>query len=240
MSFQTTTEKHKRGDVREDGMVFYGYRTSCKNGEWWMTPESYAIRNARAAELSAARLKRVMADPVLSTKRLAQKREHYHRPENKPAIRARQAEYNQRPEVKVAKAQRGAEYTRRPEVRENNNARMREYQRRRMVEDPIYALSRRARTRTHHALRNAGYNKTSKTAEMLGCSFEELHAHLESQFVDGMSWANMGGWHVDHIVPLASAKTEEELVALCHYTNLQPLWAFDNLSKGDKLPHKLT
>jgi hypothetical protein len=60
--------------------------------------------------------------------------------------------------------------------------------------------------------------------------------HLESKFVDGMSWDNRSRWHIDHIMPLASAKTEEELVALCHYTNLQPLWAAENLRKSDKLP----
>ncbi len=52
-----------------------------------------------------------------------------------------------------------------------------------------------------------------------------------------MSWDNHTkyGWHIDHIIPLASAKTEEELKSLCHYTNLQPLWAKENLSKGAKI-----
>jgi hypothetical protein len=49
-----------------------------------------------------------------------------------------------------------------------------------------------------------------------------------------MSWENHGEWHIDHIVPLSSAITEEELRKLSHYTNLQPLWATDNLSKGSK------
>jgi hypothetical protein len=52
-----------------------------------------------------------------------------------------------------------------------------------------------------------------------------------------MSWENHGmyGWHIDHIIPLASAKDEDEIYKLCHYTNLQPLWWFDNLSKGSKM-----
>ena len=60
---------------------------------------------------------------------------------------------------------------------------------------------------------------------------------MESQFTDGMTWDNWGkyGWHVDHKVPLSSAKTPDELIKLCHYTNLQPLWAKDNLSKGAKI-----
>jgi hypothetical protein len=71
----------------------------------------------------------------------------------------------------------------------------------------------------------------------LGCSIEELKKYLELKFLPGMSWANHGlrGWHIDHIIPLASANSEEELKKLCHYSNLQPLWSEDNLSKGDKL-----
>ena len=59
-------------------------------------------------------------------------------------------------------------------------------------------------------------------------------AHLSNMFLDGMSFDNYGEWHIDHIVPLVTAKTEEEVIKLNHYTNLQPLWAKDNLSKGGK------
>jgi hypothetical protein len=77
----------------------------------------------------------------------------------------------------------------------------------------------------------------NKTTEFLGCNVLELKNHLEFQFKEGMSWNNHGlfGWHIDHIKPLSSAKTEKELYILCHYTNLQPLWAKDNLSKGNKI-----
>ena len=69
----------------------------------------------------------------------------------------------------------------------------------------------------------------------MGCSPEFLKEHLQSKFKDGMNWDNYGSWHIDHIIPLSSAKTTEEFNTLCHYTNLQPLWASENLSKGKKM-----
>ena len=80
-------------------------------------------------------------------------------------------------------------------------------------------------------------NKTKKTCELIGCNWEQLKKYLESKFQQGMSWENYAyyGWHIDHIIPLASASNREEMEKLCHYTNLQPLWAQDNLSKGDKI-----
>jgi hypothetical protein len=76
------------------------------------------------------------------------------------------------------------------------------------------------------------------TLELLGCTIQELKIHLESQFEEGMSWENYSkaGWHVDHIRPCASFDlTDPTQQKQCfHYSNLQPLWAKDNLSKGSK------
>jgi hypothetical protein len=79
--------------------------------------------------------------------------------------------------------------------------------------------------------------KKNKTFDIVGCTPEFLKEHIEKQFKEGMSWDNYGfyGWHIDHIIPLSSAKTDEELYKLCHYSNLQPLWANENLSKGSKI-----
>jgi hypothetical protein len=80
--------------------------------------------------------------------------------------------------------------------------------------------------------------KVGSAVRDLGCSIDELKAYIQSKFLPGMTWDNRGlrGWHIDHIVPLSSAKTPQELIVLCHYSNLQPLWAYDNLSKGDRYP----
>ena len=74
----------------------------------------------------------------------------------------------------------------------------------------------------------------------LGCSIEAFKAHLEKQFKPGMSWDNYGywGWHVDHRIPLASAKSVAHMKQLFHYTNLQPLWWYENFAKGSKIINK--
>jgi len=73
----------------------------------------------------------------------------------------------------------------------------------------------------------------------LGCEYDFFKNHIEKQFVKGMDWTNREYWQLDHIIPLSSAKTQEELIPLFHHTNIQPLWADDNKTKGNKIP-KLT
>ena len=96
--------------------------------------------------------------------------------------------------------------------------------------DINFKLAQVLRKRLYSAIK--GYS----AVDDLGCSIEELRFHLESQFKDNMSWDNYGEWHIDHIKPLASfdLTNEEELKKACNYTNLQPLWAKDNLKKGAK------
>ena len=78
--------------------------------------------------------------------------------------------------------------------------------------------------------------KSLPTMFLIGCEIDYLIYHLQSQFTDGMTWANYGDWHIDHIKPCAKfdlSKTSEQLKCF-NYTNLQPLWAEDNLRKYDK------
>ena len=76
--------------------------------------------------------------------------------------------------------------------------------------------------------------KHGNTMELTGCSKEDLYTHLESKFTEGMNWENYGKWHIDHIKPCASfdLTKEEEQKKCFHWTNLQPLWAIDNMRKG--------
>ena len=105
--------------------------------------------------------------------------------------------------------------------------------------DYMYNMRKRVSHRVRMALKGIGLSKSKSTKEMLGCSWHELKTHIENQFVEGMSWENRSAWHIDHIIPLASAKSEEDVIRLNHYTNLQPLWAADNIRKSDKMDFQL-
>jgi hypothetical protein len=123
---------------------------------------------------------------------------------------------------------------------EANKEKIRVYMRERMQTDNLFRLKCRLRTRTNVAFKRQGYSKQTKTQHMLGVDYEVAKAHIERQFKKGMSWSNHGEWHIDHIIPLASAKTEAELIKLCHYRNLQPLWAEENLSKNATIQESQT
>ena len=103
--------------------------------------------------------------------------------------------------------------------------------------DVHFRLSCCIRHRLREALKH-NY-KNSGAVRQLGCTPQELRLYLESKFQPGMTWRNWGvhGWHIDHIIPLSSFDLLDpvQLVRACHYTNLQPLWAEENLKKGAKI-----
>ena len=101
--------------------------------------------------------------------------------------------------------------------------------------DVLFVLKERLRSRTVMAFKKQGYKKATKTHEMLGVDWLIVKKHIERQFTEGMNWENRNLWHIDHVIPLSSATTEDELINLCHYTNLKPLWAYDNLKKSDTI-----
>lgn len=98
-------------------------------------------------------------------------------------------------------------------------------------------MSRRIRSLIGSGMKRMGYKKRSKSFEILGCTWPEFKAHIERQFLPGMTWENRHLWQIDHITPLATAETEADVIALNHFTNLRPLWAVDNLAKRAKITH---
>lgn len=120
-----------------------------------------------------------------------------------------------------------------------------EYNRKLKANVPLY-LKHLISSSIRSYLKNNGFRKKSRTHQILGCSPMELKLHLESKFDSWMSWENHGkyngqlnyGWDIDHIIPISSAKTEEDILNLNHYTNLQPLCSYINrFVKSDKIDY---
>ena len=84
-------------------------------------------------------------------------------------------------------------------------------------------------------IKRGGWKKNGRTQEILGCDYKFFKDFIEAKFEKGMSWSNHGEWHLDHIYPVSLAKDQNHVIELNHYTNFQPLWASDNIRKGNKI-----
>lgn len=153
--------------------------------------------------------------------------------ENKEERNKKVREYIARPEIRAKKQEYDMEYRKRNAKK--IDTRVYQWRVERMARDPLFKFKERLKTRIHHAFRAMGMKKPKHSMELLGGTLEEIQRHIESKFTDGMTWGNYGKWHADHFIPLSSGQTKEEMIQLCHYMNLQPLWALDNLRKGKKI-----
>lgn len=156
-----------------------------------------------------------------------------YRQKNKAAIYAKQREWAEKNKEKtIAGARR---------YRERNKeiclARTREWKKRQLKENPVYQLRESIRHGIKQALKRGGFRKSGRLSVALGCSWDEFKTHIEKQFLPGMTWENRADWHIDHITPVSTAKTEAEVLQLNHFTNLRPLWGRDNILKRNKITH---
>ena len=105
--------------------------------------------------------------------------------------------------------------------------------------DKQYKLKVTIRNRINIYLKEKKITKYTSSTHSIGCDYETLEKHLESQFTDGMNWDNhaLDGWHIDHIIPLDyyDLSDPKQFKKACHYTNLQPLWADENIQKSNKI-----
>ena len=147
-------------------------------------------------------------------------------------------------EYRKAKADKIKKYQKeyRKEYYKANADKLKEYRKKyrknRLKTDPIYKLKKRLRSNIGETFKRAcdgAYVKKSKTFDILGCDIEFFMRYISSKFQKGMTFENHGEWHLDHIIPISKANTEEDIIRLNHYTNFQPLWAEDNLTKSDKI-----
>jgi len=108
-----------------------------------------------------------------------------------------------------------------------------------MKADSFYRLKEGLKTSIRASFQKIGYTKKSRTQEILGCSYEEFRDYIECKFEEWMNWNNRGNWNgipselntawdIDHIIPLSTAETEDDVIKLNHYTNLQPLCSYVN------------
>lgn len=160
---------------------------------------------------------------------------------NLEATREKERQRRNTPELRARAVQKTREWV------SNNRDRhvewAREYRKKRANNDPTFKATIAMRRRFYMAIRNQVYDgwniRSGQAVRLLGCTMAEFVAYIESLWSDGMTWENWtrDGWHIDHIVPLAAfdLSDEEQVKAACHYTNLRPLWAKDNLRKGAKV-----
>lgn len=252
------TARLKYGTVREDGMIFVQYQKG--GAEYWVTPEVFKAKRQKVLE--RAKKKRA-ENPELFREAFNQWRlenpEKYkeckarHRAANlerireKDRIRAANRRKNQAEKVREQDRKRYAEnpkkflaknkqwVTKNQEiVNAVNRAKIKRYR----ATKPLFALSSRLRARLYHFLNEKGFKKQTSTQNIIGCDWETLKAHIESKFTNKMTWENRHLWVIDHIIPLASATSEEDVYRLSHYSNLQPLWEEVNNAKGDLMPEE--
>ena len=154
---------------------------------------------------------------------------------NKEHLKEKRKEYYEANKEHLAELIKAWTARNKDRVNETN----RKYLKHRRDTDPVFKLTDNLRRRVNSAIH--GHSKSASTMELIGCTPEFVREHLENQFTEGMTWENQGDWHVDQILPCASfdlSKPEEQKKCF-NYTNLQPLWALDNIRKSDKLPDQL-
>ncbi len=158
--------------------------------------------------------------------------------ENKTTLNEKRKTYLETNDVKIKAQQK--EYRKLNKEKLKNKLNL--YRKERIASDPLYRLTSNIRGLIKNSIKQKNFKKNSKTIEILGCSFNEFRLHIESQFESWMNWDNHGAynldgertWNIDHIIPMASAQTEEDVVRLNHYTNLRPLCSKENNEKGKK------
>lgn len=157
---------------------------------------------------------------------------------NKTQLKEYQKEYYENNSIKIIDRVKNYRELNITKIREYDRNRgddrkewQKKYQKKRREEDILFRLSGNLRGRISKFIKN----KSNPTKVIIGLDMDDFKKYIESLFTHGMSWDNYGEWHIDHIIPLSSAKNEDEIIKLCHYTNLQPLNGIDNIRKSNKI-----
>jgi len=155
---------------------------------------------------------------------------------NKESLKIKNKKYREENCDKIIKWKESNEHYFK-QYRQDNKVNIRNYFKTRLDNEPIFRFKNNVRRLILHSFKRGKktFKKVDRTEIILGCKIEEFINYISLKFTEGMTLENHGEWHIDHIIPLSSVNTEEDTIKLNHYTNLQPLWAKDNLSKGSKI-----
>jgi hypothetical protein len=169
-----------------------------------------------------------------------------YRAEKAAEIKLWENEYRSKNKSRIA-GNRKLRYWRNPEKfrgilkawRRKNPARFSQLRKDSLLRNPDNYFGIKLRNRVRNALKSRRAIKLASTLELVGCSVAELRLHLESQFKPGMGWCNYGQWHIDHITPISfyNLTEEREQRQAFHWSNMQPLWAAENMAKGSKMTY---
>ena len=154
-----------------------------------------------------------------------------YRLDNKEKISERKKQYRLDNKERIKEYQKEYNLDNKERIREQSN----QYQKEQYHSDPLFKFKMNCRSRTGTAFKKKSWRKNGGTEKLLGCDWKTAMNHIEKQFEPWMNWDNHGEWEIDHIIPLASANTKEEMNPLFNYKNLQPLLAEDNRKKGDRI-----
>jgi len=198
--------------------------------------EKIQAYNKQYRETTRENAKKYWKKYAIKNKALLKIKNQKYRTRNKEILNKKDRErYALNPHLKN---ERGKKYYRKHS--KSITARTGKYEKEKAKNDPAFRLMRSLRERLRGAIKLQRAHKGGKIKEILGESCEFVRQYIEAKFKDGMTWENYGykGWHIDHIIPMSSFNLfdPEQLKKCCHYTNLQPLWWWENLAKSNKIP----
>ncbi len=232
-------QKWSKGNKKFDSeLLFWTYSPNGRNGEIWYTPEFFEDSNQKnrerrkknKARIDRSRqefLKKKLSEDPDYRKRVNKKYKDAQSLERKLADKKRDLEsYNKRIEKMT------------PEEKREKKLHNEILRKQRERDRPFLRLANTVRTGVNRSFKVAKQKKKNKTFEILGIDFLGLKEHFESLFEPWMNWENKATkipptsmnekWDVDHIIPISTAKTTEDVIRLNHYTNLRPLCAYMN------------
>lgn len=216
--------RRKLGDVGSDGRIFWAYNKACRGGEYWLTPEKFHKRLTRFRELQIIndnKRQKLFPEKVRETKRK-------NRIKNREKIREYQRAYRVKNLARIKQLKKVNDIKRKSQINS--------YTRNKYHSNACFRCARLLRTRMNTALKKKGFKKRNRTEAILGCSIPEFVNKIENLLKPGMTWENRGEiWDIDHTVPLASAKSVEEMEILGHFSNQKPMFELPNRMKSDRL-----